>query len=114
MKLKAEIFEDERIQIAQQILDILEITDKNNTFLLHELDDNIDKQNKILELETNIKKYFAVSSWACFYNKNVKRKSMSIIKNVLKDMNYDIIPKRVIRKNNEIIIRDSIYYIIKK
>jgi hypothetical protein len=114
MKLKSELFCDERNTIVQQIFDILKINDNKNTFLLHELDDNVDKQNQILALECNVKKFFAVSSWACFYNKNVKRKAMSIIKNVLRDMNYDIIPKRVLRKDNDIIIRDSIYYIIKK
>jgi len=114
MKLKSELFNDERNNIVQQIFDILQINDNNNTFLLHELDYNFDKQNQILLLENNVKKFFAVSSWACFYNKNVKRKFMSIIKNVLRDMNYDIIPKRILRKDNNIVIRDSIYYIIKK
>jgi hypothetical protein len=41
MKLKSELFCDERNTIVQQIFDILEINDNKNTFLLHELDDNV-------------------------------------------------------------------------
>jgi hypothetical protein len=113
-KAKSFVYSEERNQICTQILNILNLDETTNTFLLHELDEDIDKQNKILALENDIRTYFRSASWRCFANDNVKRKVLSIIKNVLKDMNYDIIPKRIIRKNNDIIIRDSIYYIIKK
>ena len=114
MHSKAILFYDERLNILNQILCILNINDVNNTFFLHKLDNDIDKQNSILSLEKEIKKYFVCSSWTCFCKNNIKRKHLSIIKNLFKDMNYDIIPKRVVVKNNNIPCRDTIYYVVKK
>jgi len=113
MHSKSELFNEERNDIVNKILKILEINDDNNTFYLHELDNNIEKQEAIFMLESDIKNFFAAGSWACFANSKVKRKELSIIRNVLKEMNYDLVPKRkVIKKNNEI-QRDTLYYIIK-
>jgi hypothetical protein len=54
MHSKAILFYDER-------LNILNIDDVNNTFFLHKLDNDFDKQNSILSLEKEIKKYFVCS-----------------------------------------------------
>lgn len=51
-------YTNERKDVLNKMFSILGINEKNNTFLLHELDTNIDKQNKILDLETDIKKHF--------------------------------------------------------
>ncbi len=47
MHSKAVLFYDER-------LNILNIDDVNNTFFLHKLDNDFDKQNSILSLEKEI------------------------------------------------------------
>lgn len=47
MHSKAILFYDERLNILNQILCILNIDDVNNTFFLHKLDNDFDKQNSI-------------------------------------------------------------------
>jgi hypothetical protein len=113
MKSKSELYKDDRNIIVKKIFNILNINDSKNTFYLHELDNNIQIQESILLLEEDIKKCYVCGSWACFYNKNVKRKVLSIIKNVLKCMNYNLIPKRVLIKINNESKSDTIYYVIK-
>ena len=82
-------FEKERQDILKKILDILEINDNNNMFSLKKLDENQEKQQKIIDLIDDIKKYFLCSKWAYFSNtkKDFKRLYLSIIKSVMKYMN---------------------------
>ena len=82
-------FTNERNDILQKILNIQEITEKNKMFSLKELDENNDKQNNIITLEANIKKYFLCSRWTYFSNKNreFKHNYLSLIKAIMKDMN---------------------------
>ena len=115
MKTKTDLYTKEREIILYEIFKILNINEENNTFYLKDLDDDEDKQNQILELESDIRKYFACSHWACFNNHNIKRKVLSIIKNVGKIMNYNIMSNRKYRKceENNTKYRDTIYYFIK-
>ena len=113
MKTKTELYTEERLNILNKIFEILDINENNNTFYLGDLDADENKQNQILELEIDIKKYFVCGSWACFANDNIKRKVLSIIKNLMKAMNFNIIPKRKLIKKNDISYRDTIYYFIK-
>ena len=112
MRSKINLYTEERNIILKNLFEIMKINDINNSFNLHDLDININKQNKILELEPNIRKYFASRSWSCFANCNIKRKVLSIIKNIMKEMNYKILSKRKLIKNNEITYYDTIYYLI--
>ena len=97
-------FSQERENIINIILEILEIKDSNNKFFLHMLDNNITKQNMILDLVPDIKKYFICGYWTCFCKNNVKRVWLSIIKYIMKDMNYNMIPCRTtIKKDNNFI-----------
>ena len=86
MPKNIEQFKEERQNILTKLLDILEINDKNKIFSLHDLDINIDKQNAILNLEKDIKKYFVCSKWSYFNQKTkgFKRNYLSLIKSVLK------------------------------
>lgn len=94
---------------------ILGIGEKNNTFLLHELDTNVDKQNKILELEPDIKKYFICGKWSCFKDPEMKRRYLSFIKYVTKDMEYNMLSAKAnIKKDDNTYIHDVTYHIIKK
>ena len=51
MRLKSELYKSEQIQIMNQIIDILQL-DNDNGFILYELDNNIDKQTKIMNFVT--------------------------------------------------------------
>ena len=112
MKPKAEHVE-ERINILNKLFNILNINEDNNTLYLGDLDTNEEIQQKILDLEPEIKKYFACSKWACYNNLSMKRKILSLIKNLVKTMNYEVISKRKFRKNENGLYRDTIYYFIK-
>ena len=57
MRLKSELYKNEQIQIMNQIINILQL-DNDNGFILYELDNDTDKQTKIMELIPIIRKYF--------------------------------------------------------
>jgi len=106
-------FQKEREDILKEVFRILGVDENNNTFYLNDIDTDIEIQNNINVLVPNIKKYFICGRWNCFNGINVKRISLSIIKNILKAMDYTIISKRKQYNKNNIVIKDTIYYIIK-
>jgi hypothetical protein len=106
MPKKVENYEVERKQVLQKMLDILGITDTNKMFSLKELDANEQKQNDIIALEQDIKKYFICSKWNYFNNKNreFKRSYLCLLKAVMKDTNTNLISSQLVKKidgNNE-------------
>jgi hypothetical protein len=69
----------EREDICKKIIDILKL-DANNSFLLSELDTNIEKQTAILCMKEEIQKCFAVSSISTFKpDRDCKRPYLNII-----------------------------------
>jgi hypothetical protein len=109
MPKKVDSYDKERNEILNKIFNILDINQNNNKFMLDSLESNIEKQNKIFELESDIKKVFICSHWSCFNKKNAKRRYLSIIKYVLKEMGFNILPIRKRIGNNE---RDTQYNVI--
>ncbi len=91
MRIKlSEKFHEEREQICIELINFLELDD-DNSFLLNELDDNIIKQNKILEMKEKIKKYFTVSNISSFKpNFECKRPYLNIVRSILRQQNYNI------------------------
>ena len=100
MPKQVDKYTKERQDVLNKMFSILGINENNNTFLLHELDTNTEKQNKILELEPEIKKYFICGSWSCFRTPDIKRKPLSIIKCLLRDMDY-VVMSSSIKVNND-------------
>ena len=91
MKLKSELYKSEQEEICDKVIDILEL-DNKNSFVLYELDNNTEKQQKIIDLIPEIRKYFSFSSMTGVSNPNkVKRPYMSIIRNICK-LKYNVIP----------------------
>ena len=92
MRIKlSEKYQNEREEICNKIITILELTE-DNTFLLCELDEDIEKQNKILELKEEIKKYFACSTISSFKpNFECKRPYLNIIRSILRKQNYTFV-----------------------
>ena len=116
MPKRVDNYDNERIDLLKNLFNILNINDNNNTFSLKQLDNNNEMQTNILELIPTIKKYFICSKWSCFNQKllNSERLYLSIIKNLLKNMNYIILPVRKhLKDNNNIGYRDTIYYVNK-
>ena len=115
MPKKIDKFNNERQEIMDKILNIIGITDNKTTFYLYELDNDKKKQDDIIELIPDIKKYFICSTWTCFCKDNVKRVYLSIIKYIMKDMKYNMVSSRTNIKNEQgKFINVTIYHIIKK
>lgn len=89
MRVKlSEKFKDEREEICNKLIEILDL-DENNCFLLNDLDNNTDKQNSILGMKDEIKKYFAVSCISAFKpNFECKRPYLNIVRSILRKQNY--------------------------
>jgi hypothetical protein len=58
MRLKEELYKKEQDEILDKVIDILEL-DEENSITLYELDNDTEKQQKILNLIPNIRKYFS-------------------------------------------------------
>ncbi len=61
MKLKYLLYQKEQSDIINKIITILEL-DNENSIILYHLDNDINKQNKILNLIPEIRKYFSFST----------------------------------------------------
>ena len=108
---KKDIFIDERKQLLQKLNDILGITDTNNVFYLYYLDKDLEKQQKIYELEKEVKIYFRCSEWT-YFAKNTKKKYLSLIRSIYNDMNFNITRKAtIIPIDNNIKIHTQKYFI---
>ena len=65
MRIKlSEKYHNEREEVCKKIISIIDL-DENNSFLLCDLDKDIEKQQKLLDLKEEIPKYFACSSFDC-------------------------------------------------
>ena len=114
MKTNTELYINERKMILDKIFQILNMPEENKIFFLKDLDKDEKKQHLILELESDIKKYFECHLWACFVKISMKRKYLSIIKYVMKNMNCNMIAKRKLIKidDSEKKHQETFYYFI--
>jgi len=89
MKKLSEKFKDEREAICDKIIEILELT--NGEFILYNLDENAEKQQKLLELKTEIMKYFECSTISTFKpNFECKRPYLNLIRGILRKQGYTV------------------------
>jgi hypothetical protein len=111
-RTKIELYNNEQEIIISKIIDILNIKTNNST-TLYELDNNIDLQDKILELIPDIKKYFKGSVIKSLsYPDKVKRVYLSILKFILKHK-YSIFTNDTTITINNSKIRTQKYIFIK-
>lgn len=82
MRLKSELYKKEQEEIVDQIIEILNL-DNEHSITLYALDNDEEKQKKIMDLSINIRKYFTYTS-IIGVKKKLKRPWLSIIKNVCK------------------------------
>lgn len=106
-------FQNEREQICEKLISIIELDD-NNSFLLSELDDNVDKQNKILEMKSEIQQYFACSTISAFKpNFECKRPYLNILRSILRKQGYTFIGNDYTIKVNGVPMKTIKYYIFR-
>jgi len=112
MRIKlSEKYLTEREEICNKIISILGLKE-DNTFLLCELDEDIEKQNKIMDLKEEIQKYFACSTISSFKpNFECKRPYLNIIRSILRKQNYNFVGNDYTIKINNI-QKKTIKYII--
>ena len=84
MKLKSLLYKQEQEEIINKIINILAL-DNDNSIILYNLDNDQDKQNKILELIPEIRKYYSFSTIiGASEPDKAKRPYLSIIKQITK------------------------------
>ena len=113
MRLKSELYKNEQLEIMNKIINILEL-DKNNSITLYELDNDIIKQEKILSMLPDIKKYFKCQCVKSLLEpEKVKRVYLSLIKYITK-LEYNMISTQFLIYKDDCSIRTVKYIFIKK
>ena len=115
MRIKlSDKYQNEREEICNKIITILDLKE-DNTFLLCELDEDIEKQNKILDLKEEIQKYFACSTISSFKpNFECKRPYLNIIRSILRKQNYNVNSNDIeIKLENNLYKRTMLYKIFR-
>ena len=89
MRVKlCEKYKQEREDICKKLINILQL-DSNNSFLLCELDVDLEKQTAIMNMKEEIQKCFACSTISSFKpNFDCKRPYLNIVKSILRQQNY--------------------------
>ena len=112
MPKKVDKYIAERQDIVEKLLVILGINENNNMFSLHKIDNNVEKQNEIMSLQSDVKKYFICGSWGCFKKKDItKRRWLSLVKGILQNGNYNINSSHLVSKTNNSDHNGTIYFI---
>lgn len=107
-------YQKEREDICLKLTSILEL-DTDGCFLLNELDSNIEKQNKILDMKDEIQKYFAVSSITAFkpnVSSETKRPYLNIARAILRQEGYLFEGKDYWKKHENGLLERTIKYTI--
>jgi hypothetical protein len=109
---KKDIFKDARENLINKFNIILEMTPENMSFYLYHLENNQHKQEQIIALEYDIKKYFKCGTWS-YFTKGTKKSYLSLIRSVYKDMDYTITRRNTSISVNNQLIYTQIYVITK-
>ena len=109
-KTKAERYEEERKEVIRKLNEIMGINENNNKFILEELKEDKERQDSIMGLLEEVKKYYAYNTWT-YFRGEVKEEAVSLMKAIYKKSGYDVVfRKRMIngKKVNEYIINKSL------
>jgi hypothetical protein len=107
----SEKYQNEREEICKKIIHILDLNEQKS-FLLYDLDNDTEKQIKILELKEEIQKYFACSTISSFkLNFQCKRPYLNIVRSILRQQNYAFVGNDYWTKNDK--IRTIQYFIFR-
>ena len=114
MPKSVEKYTEERNELLQKLYNILGVNETNRMFSLKELDKNEQKQQAIIDLVPEIKKYFLCSRWNYFNNKDreCKRIYLSLIKAFFKNMNIKMNVATLVKKNDDNTSKYETFYIL--
>lgn len=103
----------EREEICKKLLDIVKLDDKNS-FLLYDLENDVEKQNAILNMKDEIQKYFACSKISSFIpNIDCKRPYLNIVRGILRKQGYTFVSTDLDIKVNDNVKRTKRYIIFR-
>ncbi len=88
--------------ILNKINEIIGLNKDNNTFYLYDLENDLEKKEKILALSDDIKIYFSASTWGFYTSDKCRGNHVLLCKNVFKALDLTII------STSQFIIRDNI------
>jgi len=89
-RTKETIYKEQRIDICNRIIDILEL-DEQGSFLLFDFERDTDKQKRILNMKDEIQRCFSVSSISAFkpnLESSTKRPALNIARSILRKEGY--------------------------
>jgi hypothetical protein len=113
MRLKNELYDDEQSKIKKELIDILELNNKNG-FILYHIDNDDELKSKIMKLLPKIRTFFSMSKITAISTpEKIKRPYISIIRHMLK-IEYDILSTEHTLRINDKPIRTKRYVFIKK
>mgnify|MGYP005749758139 CR=1 FL=1 len=105
----------ERKEILLELFDIMGINQDNNKFVPSQIENDEEVIARINEIAPKIREYFSASGWNFYTRKNtLKSPYISLIKQVLKDMNYTITTKHTTRKNSDGKYVKHVIYLVQK
>ena len=90
---KKYIFEKEQFDILDKFNKILGINSDNNIIRKCDITEEIEKQ--LLELQEEVRKYFAAATWGIFSREPCKNNPILLFKSIYKYFGYTIISKTV-------------------
>jgi hypothetical protein len=113
MRLKNELYDDEQSKIKKELIDILELNNKNG-FILYQIDHDEELKSKIMGLLPKIRTFYSMSKITAISTpERIKRPYISIIRHILKN-DYDILSAEHTLRIDEKIIRTKRYVFIKR
>lgn len=110
MILKSILYKKEQEELCDKIIDIIQL-DNQNCITLYELDNNQEKQNKIMELLPELRKYFSYEKIRGVKEpETTKRPWLSIIRQISK-LKYQLLSSdfRITENGNKIRTKKYIF-----
>lgn len=105
---KTIIFRKEREAFIIKIKNMLNLQEDNTFFYMDDIDKN--KEAEILELVVDVKKYFLYSGWSFFKKTETEKNYISLLKNIFKDMGYNVMKRKIpILENGKKITKTKVY-----
>jgi len=81
-------YPNQRNDVLKRLYQIIGVSPTKPYFRSYEIDFSEEIGNRLIELEPDIQLYFNVGSWSVFRtNKDISKRSLSLVRSILKDMN---------------------------